>query len=546
MRFAWLGAIFLAACGGGGGAPAAVPFTVAVQSQPSDALAGETLAPFRVRAEEANGRTVTLSLAERGTLPAGRVDGLTGTLRRVVRDGFATFDDIRLTGAAEGYRFRIAGGGSEVVTDAFTIRASDAFRLAFFTSPGDTPAGSAMDPFLVAYVDRFDNLVEGATATVTVDVSGFDAFGRELLLHANADTLFELVDTRGPFTTPPEADLPPGRVEALAFDEDDTQLAWGTTEDRTLFSYDPVLGGGVVVRGTLTRRYKGLYFADGVLWGLPHSGAAEHAIDIATADDTSGGSFPIDLPGTSILGFRGAAVDPVTGDLFVAADTGGATPLLLEVDLDNNARSRGTLAEGCASLATVLDNERVTLYAASPGPDPALHTVDPLTARMTLVQRLGGDDEAQALTYLFPAPIDILDLQLEADPVDGIARIGGWRWNLMVEGVRLVADAAGLQPGFSNPFDITAPDTSFTVSFARSEQTITSRSGSFELVASAAAPHALTVLVDDVARTIPPGTTRLTVPFTLGAAENERTFRITGVSLGGTGATALHTVRFMP
>ncbi|MHC4953859.1 MAG: hypothetical protein ACYTGZ_08210 [Planctomycetota bacterium] len=592
-RSAWWSSLLLAsavACGsGGGGDDGTKEFIVVVHRQPQGGTAGVALEAIEIRAvdrdgnvvEDAGGR-VTLTVASTGDLPTARVHGLSGTLSRPLVDGLARFTDVRLTGAASDYTLRASGGGTEVETNPFRIRHADAVRVAFLAAPRDVPVGTPMPPFQVGVVDAYGNLAKETSVEVIVDIGALEPFSRDVLLHASgwgdtgslSDAAFEFIDCQAPFVLPPELDFPPGSVDALAFDEFDTGLVFGTTRDGSVFTYDIFFGGGVRVLGggqTLSQRYKGLYVdADGRLFGLPLDGTAEYPIDTATGVDNVGSPFPISFGSQTILGFNGAATDPVTGNLYAAArlasDANGP-PRLLVIDGVNDAISRGSFSHGCASLATKLDGSTGRLFAASPDDAPGgprLYEVNVLTAGMTEVVLLGNGTAGEALTYVFPAPLDVTGADFSPAPtVDGIATFAGWKWSLTAQGVTLSASAASLQPDESEPFDILAPDTSATVSFTTAAQTWDEDIGTITL--SRALPHDITVSINAngplgtatpksdsdlggiTTKVIQAGQTSGTVAFTIAddsEVEGDEVIdlRITGVALGTIGAQPNQTV----
>jgi len=513
--------LLLAACSGGGGGGPAV-FVVVFDRQPLDGVAGNTLDAIQIRAQDDQGNPltlsgpgVTLSISHRGTLPAGRDPGLAGSLTVALVDGIARFDDLILTGASEGYILQADGGGSSVASTTFAIAPAGAFRVAFAIQPGDTQVGVGMAAFDVEILDSYGNAVNDTPRDVELELATLDPFGRDMILHASGtgssldpigDAAFEYVDCEVPFLLPPEAELPPGSVDAMTFDEFITQLVYGTTLDGSVFTYDPfggevrVLGGG----GTLSQRYKGLYVLDdGTLFGLPLDGSEEFPIHTTTGVDDRAAGRPITWASGAIVGFQGAALDPVSGTLYAAAriasDPNGA-PRLLAVDGTNVALSRGELDEGCSGLTTKFDGVRGTLFAVSPdGPrTPTLFELNVLNAAMTPVIELGNGTVGEAITYVFPAPVIIGGPDFEARTDQGRATYEGLTWSLTAQGVQLRVVSAGLLSGTSEPFDITAPDLDVSVSFTVATQTWAEGSGAhtFSLVLSRAAPHDIVATVD--------------------------------------------------
>lgn len=145
-------------------------------TQPTDAAAGATVAPaITVELRDAAGHRVadaalpvTLALAVN---PGGAT--LAGTLGVTSSAGVATFDDVWLDKAANGYTL-IAGSpdlGPDTST-AFAVHPASA-EVAFLTQPGTAQGQVAFDPAVqvAAGQDRFGNPVAGAEVTLALGVS---------------------------------------------------------------------------------------------------------------------------------------------------------------------------------------------------------------------------------------------------------------------------------------------------------------------------------------------------------------------------------------
>ena len=585
-----LSAGLLAGCGGGGGGGGET-FVVVLEQQPPAGEAGTELSAFTVHTDDAQGNflasdglRITISLASTGTLGNGRQPGLSGTLTRTTINGRALFNDIVLTGAANDYVFRFSGGGSSDESNQIDIAPASPWRVAFLSSPRSTPVGGAIPDFQVAVIDRWDNIVRSAANRITVELAAVEPFARDVLLHASGvgqtnapvdDAPFEFIDCDGPFVLPPEPIIPFGEVDALAFDEGNTNLVWGTTMSGSVFTYDPFLGNGLgsgqlrqIGAGlTLSQRYKGLYFdGGGDLWGLPFTGSEEVPISKTSGIDNPASSLAITISGDVALGYRGTAVDPITGNLYagaiLASDPTGPVRLIV-IDGNNDASVRGPLAQGCASLATKFDSPGFRLYAVSPDGGaipPTLYAVNPLTASMTSVQTLGNGTAGEAITYVFPAPATLTAGGFEATPFQGIATFSGWRWDLLIEGMSLRATSPGLNPDVSSLFDITTPDTTALVTMATGDQSVGEAVGtiSFTVALSKAVAHDVVVVYDSNGPagtatpgadsdlfgvstvTIPAGQTQASVSFTIkddGAPESDEflAIRLTGASMATLG-----------
>src|SRR5215831_7814255 len=140
--------------------------------QPVTATAGAALAPaVQVSARDAVGNTVTtftdtVTIAL-GANPTGAVLG--GTLKVAATAGVATFADLSLTKAGNGYRLQ-AGAASWIATSsAFSVAAGAASQFSFAIQPTTTGAGSAITPAVqVAALDAYGNVATSYSGIVTV------------------------------------------------------------------------------------------------------------------------------------------------------------------------------------------------------------------------------------------------------------------------------------------------------------------------------------------------------------------------------------------
>src|SRR6266545_971067 len=152
-------------------APTKLGFTV----QPTNAVAGSTLAPaVEVAIEDAFGNTVsgasgniTLAL---GTNPGAAT--LAGTLTQTTASGIATFPGLSLNKAGIGYTLTATASSLTTGTSAgFNIAAGAPSQLAFTQQPTTAVSGTALTPAVqVAIQDGFGNTVPGATGTITLAI----------------------------------------------------------------------------------------------------------------------------------------------------------------------------------------------------------------------------------------------------------------------------------------------------------------------------------------------------------------------------------------
>jgi MYXO-CTERM domain-containing protein len=151
------------------GAPARLAF----RSSPSSTTAGAVLGALQVEIRDEQGNLIpdasnavslALSSAQGGTL------GGTTTVTAV--NGVATFSDLFINRAAQGYTLTASSGTLAGATTAgFEIVPGAAARLVFVVQPGATQAGSALGPAIrVALQDALGNLATGATDDITLEL----------------------------------------------------------------------------------------------------------------------------------------------------------------------------------------------------------------------------------------------------------------------------------------------------------------------------------------------------------------------------------------
>jgi hypothetical protein len=154
-------------------------FTVA----PGEAEAGAAFTPVvRVAVQDAVGnlvKTTTPITLALGANPAGGTLSGTRTVNTV--DGVATFAELSLDKAGEGYTLVASRPGLTPVTSApFRVRPAAARALLFATQPAQAVAGRPLAPAVqVRVVDAYGNTTVGTTASVTVAL-GANAVGATL------------------------------------------------------------------------------------------------------------------------------------------------------------------------------------------------------------------------------------------------------------------------------------------------------------------------------------------------------------------------------
>ena len=154
------------------GPPAKLAFTV----QPSNVVAGSSISPaVQVSVEDAGGNLVTgatnsITVAI-GTNPSSGT--LSGTLMVVASGGVATFSNLSINKAGNGYTLSASttGGITGATSNPFNVTAGTAAKLGFTVQPSNVAAGASITPAVAVSVeDNQGNLVAGATNIITVAI----------------------------------------------------------------------------------------------------------------------------------------------------------------------------------------------------------------------------------------------------------------------------------------------------------------------------------------------------------------------------------------
>jgi hypothetical protein len=132
--------------------------------QPVNSIAGATIPPISVQAEDTSGNTVwTASSVTLTSTPTGV------NATSVASSGLATFNNlvINTTGT-----YTITASSPRLASstsNSFTISPSSPAKLAFGTQPSNAAAGVALSPAVTLQVwDQYGNVVTGSSATVTI------------------------------------------------------------------------------------------------------------------------------------------------------------------------------------------------------------------------------------------------------------------------------------------------------------------------------------------------------------------------------------------
>lgn len=153
------------------GTPAGLAFSV----QPANTVAGSTITPaVTVQVVDAQGNPVptatnSITVAIQNNPVGGQ---LSGSATKNAVGGVATFNNLSINKAGNGYTLRAIASGLPVAASApFNILPAPPTRLAFGVQPGNTAAGDAITPAVTVYVqDALGNTVAGASNAVTLAI----------------------------------------------------------------------------------------------------------------------------------------------------------------------------------------------------------------------------------------------------------------------------------------------------------------------------------------------------------------------------------------
>jgi alpha-tubulin suppressor-like RCC1 family protein len=165
-------------------APLGPATKLAFVTQPTGAIANATMSSVQVAVQTASGQTLTADNATQVVLAIGTNAGggiLGGTLTATVANGIATFANLSIDKAGNGYTLTAASNALTGATSAsFNIAAAAAAKLAFSIQPTNSVAGDPLSPAVQVEIrDANDNLVTSARDEITI------AFGN----NAGAGTL---------------------------------------------------------------------------------------------------------------------------------------------------------------------------------------------------------------------------------------------------------------------------------------------------------------------------------------------------------------------
>jgi uncharacterized repeat protein (TIGR01451 family) len=515
--------------------------------QPSGTPAGATIAPpVTVRALDNDGNldtsfsgSVTVAI---GNNPSG--GSLSGTTTVAAVNGVATFGDLRIDKAGDGYTLTATASGlAGATSDAFDITAATATQLAFGQQPSDTAAGATITPpIIVRALDQSGNLITTFNGNVSIAigtnpaggslsgtttvaaVNGVATFGDLRIDKAgNGYTLIALASGLTSATSDP-FDITAGAATLLQFGQQPTDTAAGATITPPLtvraldssgnlitsFSGNVTISigtnpvGGTLSGTTTVAAVNGVatfsnlridragtgYTLVATASGL--SGTTSNPFDITTAaasrlefgqqpSDTSARAAitppvtvrALDSSGNLITSFSGnvtisIGTNPVGGSLSgtttVAAVNGVATFSNLRIDKAGNGYTLIALASGLTSATS--NSFNITTGAASRlefGQQPTNTQAGAVITPAVTVRAL---DISGSLSTSFTGNVTItigngpagssLSGTTTVAAVNGVATFSNLRIDKAGNGYTLVASAAGLTSATSASFDIVA------------------------------------------------------------------------------------------
>ncbi|QSQ27551.1 hypothetical protein JY651_22715 [Pyxidicoccus parkwayensis] len=151
---------------------------LAFTQQPGELEAGGTFSPsVQVTVRDAAGAPVPMSVPVTLALSANPAGGmLSGTLTANTTNGVATFPELSLDKAGEGYVLTASAPGVEPANSAaFKVKPGKAKSMAFVSQPASAAVDAALTPAVqVRLMDAHGNVATGATDSITVALGNND------------------------------------------------------------------------------------------------------------------------------------------------------------------------------------------------------------------------------------------------------------------------------------------------------------------------------------------------------------------------------------
>ncbi|MEY4071495.1 MAG: hypothetical protein RL721_2109, partial [Candidatus Eisenbacteria bacterium] len=146
------------------------PDSIAFVNPPATVVAGEVLAPVRVRVVDALGNVVPGASVALASVGPGTLIGPTTLATDSL--GVASFDSLRIEISGP-HSLEATVGGIAAISDTFRVLPASAIALAFSTEPSNVVAGVAIAPAVtVRATDAFGNLVPGVNVSLTASGPG--------------------------------------------------------------------------------------------------------------------------------------------------------------------------------------------------------------------------------------------------------------------------------------------------------------------------------------------------------------------------------------
>ncbi|HMA38930.1 MAG TPA: hypothetical protein VKP10_02570 [Gemmatimonadales bacterium] len=407
--------------------------------QPTTDTAGQTLTPpVQVTAEDAAGNTVTSFTGNVTVSIAVNPGGgtLSGTKTVTANQGVATFSNLSIDKAGTGYRLQAAVGSLKDTSQAFSILAGVATKLAFTQQPTNTNAGAPISPSVkVAGQDAFGNTSSGFTGNVTVAIGTNPGGG------ALSGTL-TLAAVSGIATFP-----------NLSIDK---------------------VGTGYTLKATAT----GLTAATSTAFNISFGAATQLAFTIQPANTAAGATIPtvkvtaLDNTGNPVTTYTGSVTmgfgtnaggGTLSGTKIVTAISGVATFSTLSIDKSGIGYTLKATATGLTSATSLPFN--ITAGAAS----QLVFTSQPVTTTSTTplapITVTATDAQGNTATNFISNVTMAIAVNAGGGTLSGtktVAAVAGVATfnNLSIDstgtGYRLAATSGNLKPDTSSAFSITA------------------------------------------------------------------------------------------
>ncbi|HEY6110523.1 MAG TPA: hypothetical protein VIV56_16595, partial [Gemmatimonadales bacterium] len=413
---------------------------VVITQQPATDTAGQILSPVEVTAKDAAGNTVT-SFTGNITMsivvnPSGGT--LSGTATKAAVAGVATFSNLSIDKAGTGYRLQAAAGSLKDTSQAFSILAGTATKLAFTQQPTNTTSGASISPSVkVAAQDAFGNTVSSFTGNVTVAItSGTGTAGAVL-----SGTL-TLAANNGVAT-----------FSNLSIDK---------------------AGTGYTLRATAS----GLTTATSAAFSISTGGATQLAFTTQPVNTVAGATIPTvkvtvwDGSGNTVTGYSGSVTMAIgtdagngtlSGTLVVAVSQGVATFSNLSI---NHTGVGYTLKASATGLTTAISTPfNITagqatqlVFTSQPVTTTAATPLAPITVAAKDAQgnTVTGFTSNVTMSIAVNAGAGTLSGTKTVAAVAGVATFSTLSIDSTGTGYRLAATSGSLTPDTSSAFSITA------------------------------------------------------------------------------------------